>query len=243
MKALIVIPARLQATRLPNKPLAMIGAEPMIAHVWRRAVAAGAGPVIVAAAEQEIADVITKAGGIAVLTDPGLPSGSDRVHAAAESFDPKGEYDVVVNVQGDLPTLDPKIVSATVAVLNDKTIDISTAVSPIVIEEERTDPNVVKAAAVFAPGETVAHTLYFSRSCIPSGAGEHYHHIGLYAFRREALRRFVTLPPSGLEKRERLEQLRALEDGMRMAAALVDSIPFGVDTQADLDRARKILAG
>ena len=241
MSALIVIPARLKATRLPNKPLEKIGDAPMIVHVWRRAVEAGAGPVIVAAGDQEIADEIEAAGGLAVMTDPDLPSGSDRVHAAAESYDTKGEYDVVVNVQGDLPTLDPALISASIAPLDDKSIDIATLVAQISDESELTNSAVVKAAVSIKPGERVGPALYFSRNCIPSGDGDHYHHIGIYAFRRAALRRFVGLEPTVLEGRERLEQLRALENGMRMAAALVDTVPFGVDTQDDLARARQIM--
>lgn len=241
MHALIVIPARLAATRLPNKPLAMIGDVPMIVHVWRRAVQAGAGPVIVAAGDQPIADAIKAAGGEAVMTDPGLPSGSDRVHAAAEAYDPDGKFDVVVNVQGDLPTLEPKLVAASVTPLADPVIDIATVVARITVEDELNDNAVVKAALSLAPGATVGPALYFSRNLIPSGPGDHYHHIGIYAFRRAALRRFVTLKPTVLELRERLEQLRAIENGMRMAAALVDTIPLGVDTPADLDRARRLL--
>jgi len=241
MPALIVIPARLAATRLPNKPLAMIGDAPMIVHVWRRAVQANAGPVIVAAGDQGIIDAIKAAGGDAVMTDPALPSGSDRVHAAAEIFDPQGKFDIVVNVQGDLPTLEPKLVSASVTPLSNPAIDIATVVARITLEEELTDTAVVKAALSLEPGATVGPALYFSRNLIPSGPGDHYHHIGIYAFRRAALRKFVTLKPTVLELRERLEQLRAIENGMRMAAALVDTIPLGVDTPADLDRARRLL--
>jgi 3-deoxy-manno-octulosonate cytidylyltransferase (CMP-KDO synthetase) len=241
MPALIVIPARLAATRLPNKPLAMIGDAPMIVHVWRRAVQAGAGPVIVAAGDQPIVDAIKAAGGEAVLTDPGLPSGSDRVHAAAEIYDPSGKFDIVVNVQGDLPTLEPKLVAASLTPLANPAIDIATVVARITIPEELNDNAVVKAALSLEPGAGVGPALYFSRNLIPSGPGDHYHHIGIYAFRRAALRKFVTLKPTVLELRERLEQLRAIENGMRMAAALVDTIPLGVDTSADLDRARRLL--
>lgn len=241
MPALIVVPARLAATRLPNKPLAMIGDAPMIVHVWRRAVQANAGPVIVAAGDQPIVDAITAAGGEAVLTDPALASGSDRVHAAAEIYDPQGKFDVVVNVQGDLPTLEPKLVAAAVTPLADPVIDIATVVARITLPEELNDNAVVKAALSLAPGASIGPALYFSRNLIPSGPGDHYHHIGIYAFRRAALRRFVTLKPTVLELRERLEQLRAIENGMRMAAALVDTIPLGVDTPADLDRARRLL--
>lgn len=241
MPALIVIPARLAATRLPNKPLAMIGPDPMIVHVWRRAVQANAGPVIVAAGDQPIVDAITKAGGQAILTDPALPSGSDRVHAAAEAYDPEGKFDVVVNVQGDLPTLDPVLVAASVTPLANPVIDIATVVARITLQEELNDEAVVKAALSLEPGAKVGPALYFSRRLIPSGPGDHYHHIGIYAFRRAALRKFVTLKPTVLELRERLEQLRAIENGMRMAAALVDTIPLGVDTPSDLDRARRLL--
>jgi 3-deoxy-manno-octulosonate cytidylyltransferase (CMP-KDO synthetase) len=239
--ALIVIPSRLKATRLPDKPLAMIGPEPMILHVWRRAVAAKAGPVIVACGDAEIADAVRKAGGEAVMTDPALPSGSDRVYAAAESFDPAGKYQVVVNVQGDLPTLDPAIVAASLKPLERAEFDIGTPVALIVKPEELNDNAVVKPAVTFAPGEKIAAALYFSRNLIPSGDGPHYHHIGVYSFRRAALKKFVSLKPTGLELRERLEQLRAIEHGMRIGAVLVDTIPLGVDTPADLDRARRLL--
>jgi len=240
MPALVVIPARLKASRLPDKPLAMVGDAPMIVQVWRRAVAANAGPVVVAAGDQAIADAVIAAGGTAIMTDPDLPSGSDRVHAAAESFDPDGKFDVVVNVQGDLPTLDPALVAASTTPLADPAIDIATIVARITDLEELSDPAAVKAAVSFAPGSRVGPALYFSRNPIPAGPGDHYHHIGIYAFRRAALRKFVTLKPTVLEQREKLEQLRALENGMRMAAALVDTIPLGVDTPADLERARRL---
>ncbi|MSO89896.1 MAG: 3-deoxy-manno-octulosonate cytidylyltransferase [Rhodospirillaceae bacterium] len=239
--ALIVIPSRLKATRLPDKPLAMIGPEPMILHVWRRAVAAKAGPVIVACGDAEIADAVRKAGGEAVMTDPALPSGSDRVYAAAESFDPAGRYQVIVNVQGDLPTLDPAIVAASLKPLERVEFDIGTPVALIGKPEELNDTAVVKPAVTFAPGEKIAAALYFSRNLIPSGDGPHYHHIGVYSFRRAALKKFVSLKPTGLELRERLEQLRAIEHGMCIGAVLVDTIPLGVDTPADLDRARCLL--
>jgi 3-deoxy-manno-octulosonate cytidylyltransferase (CMP-KDO synthetase) len=241
MSALIVIPARLKATRLPNKPLALIGDTPMIVHVWRSAVEAKAGPVVVAAGDPAIVDAVSAAGGQAVMTDPDLPSGSDRVHAAAEAFDPKGEFDVVVNVQGDLPTLDPALVAASIEPLDNQDVDIATVVARITEQEELSNPGVVKAAISLKPGERIGPALYFSRNCIPSGEGEHYHHIGIYAFRRAALRRFVALSPTFLEVRERLEQLRALEHGMRMSAALVNTIPLGVDTQEDLERARRLM--
>ncbi len=238
----VVIPARLAATRLRDKPLADIHGEPMIVHVWRRAVEAAIGPVLVAAAEEIVADAVRGAGGTAVLTDPALPSGSDRVYRAIEAFDPGGMHDAVVNLQGDLPTIAPDAVRAALAPLADEAVDIGTLVAEITRAEERDNPNVVKAVAGLAPGQTVGRALYFTRATAPWGDGPLYHHIGLYAFRRAALARFVALPPGILEKRERLEQLRALEAGMRIDVALVDTIPLGVDTPADLDRARELLA-
>jgi 3-deoxy-manno-octulosonate cytidylyltransferase (CMP-KDO synthetase) len=242
MNSIVVIPARLASTRLPDKPLADIGGAPMVVHVWRRAIAAGIGPVIVACAEQVIADAILAEGGIACLTDPDLTSGSDRVHAAVEQFDPDGHHDVVVNVQGDLPLIDPSVIGAVLKPLADPAVDISTLAAVISDQRERDDPNVVKLVAGFPPGATVARALYFSRAVVPSGDGDLYHHIGLYAFRREALRRFIALEPGILERRERLEQLRALEAGMRIDVALVDTIPDGVDTPADLERVRAAYA-
>ncbi len=238
----IVIPTRLAAARLPDKPLAEIHGEPMIVHVWRRAVEADIGPVIVAAAEQAVAEPILTAGGVAVLTDPDLPSGSDRVNQALERTDPDGKHDAVINLQGDLPTIDAKSVQAVLAPLADEAVDIATLVAEITRDEERDNPNVVKAIAAIGPGARIGRALYFSRSTAPWGDGPLYHHIGLYAFRREALRRFVLLPPGVLEKREKLEQLRALEAGMRIDVALVDTVPLGVDTPADLERARELLA-
>ncbi len=239
---IILIPARLKATRLPNKPLADIHGLPMIVHVWKRAMEAGIGPVVVAAAEAEIADAVTKAGGQAVLTDPDLPSGSDRIWAALNGIDPQGVHDVVVNLQGDLPAIDPKVIAASLLPLADGAVDIATLVAEIKTGEELDNPNVVKAALAFAPGASTARALYFSRAPIPSGAGPHWHHIGIYAYRRAALTRFVDLPVGLLEAREKLEQLRALENGMRIDAALVDTVPDGVDTPADLERARALLA-
>ncbi|SCA56439.1 3-deoxy-manno-octulosonate cytidylyltransferase [Candidatus Terasakiella magnetica] len=237
----VVIPARMASERLPGKPLADICGEPMIVHVWRRAMEAEIGPVIVACAEKEIADAVTKAGGHAVLTRPDHPSGSDRVFEAVENFDPKGAYDAVVNVQGDLPTLDPDVVKTVFAPLGKEVVDISTLAVEISEESERTNPNVVKAIVGFEEGANVGHGLYFTRATAPYGDGPLYHHIGLYGFRREALKRFVNLAPSVLERREKLEQLRALENGMRIDVALVDTVPLGVDTPADLERARAAL--
>ncbi len=237
-----VIPARMAATRFPGKPLADILGEPMIVHVWRRAREAAIGPVIVAAAEEEIADAVRRAGGDAVLTPPDLPSGSDRIHAALRAVDPDGRFDAVVNVQGDLPTLEASVLRAALEPLADASVDIATLVAEIAIPEERSDPNVVKAAVGFSPGSNIGRAIYFSRASVPSGEGPLYHHIGLYAYRRAALERFVGLPASVLERRERLEQLRALEAGMHIAARLVDTVPLGVDTPADLARARAILS-
>ncbi|MDH5749498.1 MAG: 3-deoxy-manno-octulosonate cytidylyltransferase [Rhodospirillales bacterium] len=239
---IVIIPARMDSQRLPGKPLADIHGEPMIVHVWRRAVEAGAGPVVVAAAEAEIAHAVVAAGGQAVLTRPDHASGSDRIFEALEAVDPDGRHDAVLNVQGDLPTLDPAVIHAALAPLENAEVEIATLVAEIVRDEERTRPDVVKAAVAFAPGETISRALYFSRVRVPSGDGPLYHHIGLYAYRRAALARFVSLPPGRLEQRERLEQLRALEAGMRIDAALVDTVPLGVDTPADLDRARDLLA-
>ena len=243
---IVLIPARLAASRLPDKVLADIGGEPMIVQVWRRACEAAIGPVVVACAEAEIAKAVEAAGGKAVLTRPDHPSGSDRICEALRLLDPDIRHDAVVNVQGDLPTIEPEAIRRVFAPLADPAVDIATLVAEIDREEERRDPNVVKAAAVFAPGAREARALYFSRAPVPwSGAddsGPLYHHIGLYAYRRAALGRFVALPASGLEQRERLEQLRALEAGLRIDVALVDTVPLGVDTPADLERARAIFA-
>ena len=241
---IILIPARMKSVRLPGKPLADIGGQPMIVQVWRRAVEAGLGPVCVAAAEPEILEAVTKAGGTAVLTDPDHPSGSDRIFEALRKIDPAGKHDAIVNLQGDLPTIDPEIIRRVLDPLEDAAVDIATLAVAITREAERTDPNVVKAVAAFDPaaGKRIARALYFSRATVPANEGAHYHHVGLYAYRRAALERFVALPPGLLEKREKLEQLRALEAGMRIDVALVDTVPLGVDTPAELERARAILA-
>jgi 3-deoxy-manno-octulosonate cytidylyltransferase (CMP-KDO synthetase) len=237
---IILIPARLGSTRLPGKVLADIAGLPMIAHVLRRGQEAGLGPVAVACGEAEVAEAVTKHGGIAVLTDPDLPSGSDRIHAALEELDPNGRHDVVINLQGDLPGIDPAYLALVLRPLA-MGYDIGTLVAPITTPEEAASPSVVKAVCAFADGAAVAPALYFSRNPVPSGAGPLWHHIGIYAYRREALGRFVELSPSPLERREKLEQLRGLEAGMRIGAAHVPHAPFGVDTQADLDHARQLL--
>ncbi|MGE0722749.1 MAG: 3-deoxy-manno-octulosonate cytidylyltransferase [Alphaproteobacteria bacterium] len=239
---IVIIPARLAATRLPDKPLADIHGAPMIVHVWRRAMEAGIGPVLVAAGDAPIAAAIEAAGGRAVLTDPDLPRGTDRVWEALQAVDPDGVHDVIVNVQGDLPTVEPAAVRAVLEPFADPAVDIATLATAILRPEERTNPNVVKAIAPFAPGRRIVRALYFTRTTAPWGDGPLYHHIGLYAFRREALRRFVSLPQGVLEQREKLEQLRALEAGMRIDVVLVDTVPLGVDTPEDLERARAMLA-
>ena len=241
MNPIVVIPARMAATRLPGKPLALIDGKPMIVHMLERGRQAGIGPVAVACGDSAIADAVRAAGGIAVQTDPALPSGSDRVHAALAELDPDGKHDVVVNLQGDFPTLDPEGLRLVVTPLADPKIDIGTLVVPIRDDTEANTASFVKAACAFEPGQTIAPALYFSRQPIPYGPGPRWHHVGIYAYRRAALDRFVSLPPSPLERRESLEQLRALEDGMRIACVRMDHGPFGVDTQEDLERARAIL--
>jgi 3-deoxy-manno-octulosonate cytidylyltransferase (CMP-KDO synthetase) len=241
MSAIVVIPARMASTRLPSKPLADIGGVPMIVRVWRQAVAANVGAVVVAAAEREIATAIESAGGTACLTDPHLPSGSDRVFAALEKFDPQQDHDVVVNLQGDLPALDPADVRAVVDALAATGADIATLAAEIDDAADRDNPNVVKPVIVWDVSERRGRALYFSRAQVPAGDGPLFHHIGIYAFRRSALARFVKLAPSPLEKREKLEQLRALEAGMTIAVARVDAVPLSVDTPADLEKARALL--
>jgi 3-deoxy-manno-octulosonate cytidylyltransferase (CMP-KDO synthetase) len=239
---LILIPARMAATRLPNKPLLDIAGQPMIVHVLRRAEAAGIGPVVVATDAEEIADAVEKAGGRAVMTRADHPSGSDRIFEALGKADPQGRARIIVNVQGDLPTLEPADLKASLMPLKDEAVDIATLAAEITKPEERTNPNVVKVVgSPIAPDRLRA--LYFTRATAPSGDGPLYHHIGLYAYRRAALAKFVTLPPSPLEKREKLEQLRALEAGMRIDVAIVKSVPLGVDTPHDLDAARAMLKG
>ena len=238
LKPVILIPARMGSTRFPDKVLADIAGVPMIVQVWRRAKEAKVGRVVVAAAEPVIVAAIEAAGGEAVLTDPDHPSGSDRIHEALQKIDPTGNYDAIVNVQGDLPTIEPAVISAAIMPLKDPAVDIATIGSVIAIDEEMTDPNVVKAVAGIPPGKNIGRARYFTRATAPSGIGPLYHHIGIYAYRRPALERFVALPPGVLEKREKLEQLRALEAGMRIDLVLVDTVPLGVDTPADLVRAR-----
>lgn len=234
-----MIPARLRSVRLPDKPLADIAGVPMIVHVWRRAREADVGPVIVACAEAAIADAVREHGGEAVLTDPDLPSGTDRIHQALAGLDPARQFTRVVNLQGDLPTLDPASIRRSLEPLDHLGSDIGTLAVATEDPIERADPNVVKAIISFdADRPTLGRALYFTRATAPSGDGPVYHHIGIYAYRRPILERFATLPPSPLERRERLEQLRGLEAGMSIGVALVDTVPLGVDTPADLERAR-----
>ncbi len=225
------------STRLPGKPLATIGGTPMIVHVLRRAREAAIGPVVVACAEAAIAEAVTVAGGIAILTDPDLPSGSDRIYAGLTQFDPDQRHDIVVNLQGDLPGFDSATLLDLLAVLAEPGFDIATLVAPITTEAEAAAESVVKAACGFA-ASNIAPALYFSRCAIPFGPGPLWHHVGVYAYRRAALERFVAAPPSPLELREKLEQLRALELGLRIGAARIAHAPFGIDTPDDLARAR-----
>src|SRR5690349_2858650 len=239
MKPIVLIPARMASQRLPGKPLADIAGVPMIVRVWRQAVAAGIGPVVVAAAEREIVAAIEAEGGRAVLTKPGLPSGSDRVFAALQMIDPGGEHDVIVNLQGDLPDLDPGYIRRVADMLSDPHVEIDTLAAEIDNPRDRDNPAVPKPVVAWQGDQ--GRALYFSRATVPTGAGAHFFHIGIYAFRRAALARFVALPPSPLERREKLEQLRALEAGMTIQVARVDRVPLSVDTVADLERVRAIL--
>jgi 3-deoxy-manno-octulosonate cytidylyltransferase (CMP-KDO synthetase) len=240
---IVIIPARMASTRLPGKPLADIAGVPMIVRVWRQATAADVGPVVVAAAEREIAEAVEQAGGKAVLTAPDLPSGSDRVFEALTLIDRHESYDIVVNLQGDLPALDPGFVRAVVDVLAPTGADIATLAAEIDDAADFDNPSVVKPVVSWDVTGTRGRALYFTRARAPAGDGPLYHHIGIYAFTRAALSRFVKLEPSPLEKREKLEQLRALEAGLRIAVARVDKVPLSVDTPQDLERARKLLSG
>tara|TARA_R110002124_G_scaffold91853_1_gene233664 strand:+ start:16798 stop:17511 length:714 start_codon:yes stop_codon:yes gene_type:complete len=236
----VLIPSRLAATRLPNKPLADIAGEAMIVHVWRRAMEAGIGDVVVATDSDLVADAISGAGGRAVLTRADHPSGSDRIFEALQLCDPEQSYQTIVNLQGDLPTLDPASIHACLEPLEDDQVDIATLGVIISNEAEKTNPSVVKI--IGSPvSDSRLRGLYFTRATAPYGEGPLYHHIGIYAYRRAALERFVALPPSTLEKREKLEQLRAIEAGMRIDARIVDTVPLGVDTPHDLELARQAL--
>jgi len=239
---IVMVPARMASTRLPGKPLAEIAGLPMIVQVMRRAEEADVGRVIVATDTQKVADVVAQHGGEAVMTREDHISGSDRIWEALETLDPNGAVDTIVNVQGDLPTIDKAAIRASLMPLENQDVALSTLATEITHEDERTNPNVVKLVGTESAPNCL-RALYFTRATAPYGEGPLYHHIGLYAWRRSALERFVNLPPSPLELREKLEQLRALEDGMRVDAALVDTVPLGVDTPADLERARALLSG
>jgi 3-deoxy-manno-octulosonate cytidylyltransferase (CMP-KDO synthetase) len=241
-RTLIVIPARMHSTRLPDKPLADIGGDPMIVHVWRRAMAADVGRAVVATDHEDIAAAVREAGGEAVMTRPDHASGSDRVFEALSIVDPKAHYEIVLNLQGDLPGMDPSLVHQCLAPLAASGPHIATIAAEIVNEADRTNPNSVKVVGTPTSAPRRLRALYFTRAAAPWGEGPLYHHFGMYAYRRAALERFVTLAPSPLEIRERLEQLRALEDGMRIDVTLVDTFPVEVNTPQDLDLARRILA-
>ncbi len=263
MSVLIVIPARMKATRLPNKPMALIGGEPMIVQVWRRAMESGVGDVVVACDGEEIAQAIRAVGGVAVVTDPNHPSGSDRVWEAIEKFElsvrsavrepraagvseaegTRSPYEIIINFQGDLPTFEPRLLKDLLKPFESPHVDIATLAAPILRPEEHENPSVVKAVIALKNGEKSGRALYFTRCSAPYGDGPRYHHIGVYAYRRDALATFVSLPPSPLEMREKLEQLRALEAGLRIDVVVVDTVPLGVDTPEDLARANEIMRG
>jgi 3-deoxy-manno-octulosonate cytidylyltransferase (CMP-KDO synthetase) len=242
-RTLVVIPARMQSTRLPDKPLADIGGKPMIVQVWLRAMAAGVGRVVVATDDNAILAAVRAAGGEAVMTRSDHPSGSDRVFEAVSIIDPAGDFEVILNLQGDLPMLAPQLPRDCLGPLLDNGTDIATIAAEITKPEDRVNPNAVKVvgASTAVPGRLRA--LYFTRATAPFGDGPLYHHFGMYAYRRAALERFVSLQPSPLEKREQLEQLRALENGMRIDVTIVDSIPVEVNTPEDLELVRSLLAG
>ncbi|MGB1539479.1 MAG: 3-deoxy-manno-octulosonate cytidylyltransferase [Rickettsiales bacterium] len=244
---LIIIPARMASTRLPGKPLADIAGLPMIVQVWKRAMESQAGHVLVACDDESVAKAVQDAGGEAILTRPDHPSGSDRIWEAYSHYDPEGKYSKIINVQGDLPTLDPALINEVANVLEASPMaDIATLACAITDENEKMDSSVVKPVISFHPADEVGHqtgrALYFTRCSAPYGEGELYHHIGIYAYRRDSLRRFVALPPSPLEQREKLEQLRALEHEMRIEIAVVDTVPLGVDTPEHLEKARRVLS-
>lgn len=239
MKTLIIIPSRLLSTRLPNKPLADICGEPMIVHVWRRAMESNIAPVIVACDDTRVCDVINKVGGEAILTNPDLPSGTDRIYSALKRLNKP--YEIIINLQGDLPCINPTIIKDVLLPFKNSKVDISTLAVKIKNKEDLENPNVVKVALSLKQGETVGRAIYFSRNLIPANKGEFFHHIGIYAFKYKSLCDFIKLPTSVLEEREKLEQLRALEDGMRIDVSIVDEVPLSVDTGDDLNKVREFL--
>ena len=240
-KPIIIIPSRMASTRLPNKPLADIHGSPMIVHVWRRAMESKIGPVIVACDGAAIAEAIQKAGGLAVVTNPNHPSGSDRIWEAVNCLEDGANYDAIINVQGDEPTLEPSVIGAAYSLLTNPSVDIGTLAAEIKDNAKKHANQVCKPVIDMEPGATHGRALYFSRNPLPSGDGPMFHHVGLYAYRRDALARFVASPPSPLEKREKLEQLRALSLGMRIEVGIIGGVPLGVDTPEDLERARQVL--
>jgi 3-deoxy-manno-octulosonate cytidylyltransferase (CMP-KDO synthetase) len=240
-RTLVLIPARMAALRLPGKPLLDIAGLPMVVHVLRRAEAAGIGRVAVATDTPDIAAAVKFHGGEAVMTSADHPSGSDRIYEALGKLDPSGQIEIVINLQGDFPTIQPDNIRDVLGPLSDPAVDIATLAAEIHTEEEATNPNVVKMIGSPVSARRL-RALYFSRATAPWGDGPRYHHVGLYAYRRKALERFVALPPSPLEMQEKLEQLRALEAGMRIDVTIVDTVPRGVDTPADLETTRQILA-
>lgn len=240
MNPLILIPARMAATRLPNKPLADIGGKPMIVRAWEQAALSGFR-VAVAAGDPEIVEAVEAAGGLAVLTDPALPSGSDRIRAAVEAVDPEAAHDVVINIQGDMPFASPDLARACADLLaRESACDIATLVAAEADVSDRTNPDVVKAVLALPEGQTSGRALYFTRSTL-YGDGPVWRHVGIYGYRREALMRFCAAPPSPLEKREKLEQLRALEMGLQIWASVIDDAPLSVDNPADLEAARALV--
>ena len=242
-RTLVVIPARMQSTRLPDKPLADIAGRPMIVHVWRRAMEARVGRVVVATDNDAVLATVRAAGGEAVMTRTDHPTGSDRVFEAVSRVDPAGDFEFILNLQGDLPMLAQSLPRDCLAPLLDGDADIATIAAEITKPEDRTNPNAVKVvgASTTVPGRLRA--LYFTRATAPFGEGPLYHHFGMYAYRRAALERFVSLQPSPLERREQLEQLRALEDGMCIDVTIVDSVPVEVNTPEDLELVRGLLTG
>lgn len=242
MNPVVIIPARMASTRLPDKPLADICGLPMIVHVLHRAEESGIGDVYVACAEEQIKQAVIKAGGKAVLTKPEHPSGTDRIYEALGKIDPDGDYDIIVNVQGDLPAIDTRIIKDCLLPFSNDKVDITTLVANIETDEERANPNVVKAIIEWDAGKKTGIAKTFTRTLSQPNT-ECYHHIGIYAYRRDAIKKFTSLPPSASELRERLEQLRALDNGMVIGAVFADSIPFGVDAPDDLEKARVLIAG
>jgi 3-deoxy-manno-octulosonate cytidylyltransferase (CMP-KDO synthetase) len=241
MNPIVLIPIRLASTRLAEKALADIHGKPMAEWVWEKATQANIGPVVVACDHEAVYSLIKARGGQAVMTDPTLPSGSDRIWSALKTFDPDGTYNIIVNLQGDLPTINPATIHDSLKPLENLKVDIATLAVTIKDEEEKLNPNVVKVVLAGNNEEPIRRAVYFSRQPIPYGNGPLYHHVGIYCYRRKALERFIQLPPSQLEQQERLEQLRALEAGMRIDVCVIDKAPGGVDTQEDLEKARESL--